>query len=370
MQGRTNRAKRSGLKRRDLLKVGGAAAAAALPSRAWAQSKRSIKFTLPWLAQGATAYTYVALDQGMFAKRGLNVAVSRGYGSMAAAQAIAAGQFDFGLVSTGSTIVGAATGLSLVALATTNYDAYMGILVRPESPIRTPKDLNGKKLGGVATSVEAPFWPAFAKLAGIDLSTITYVQTDGRVLERTLMEKQIDASIGIVSTSYAVGESLGVKFRAMLWSDYGLNFYSNNVVTRPEVLEKDPALCQAVTEALLEALAFSLQSPNAALEIFLKQVPELQMSPGGREFSRLGQGFMLASVVRPEAKENGLGYTDLEKVKGMVDLTMQYGVDPAKAKRPDVSTLFSNRFAGTIKLSPEQWAKADSETRAFPKLLG
>jgi len=370
MRVRGSNGKRSSLGRRDLLKVGGAVTAVALPSRVWAQSKRQLKFTLPWLAQGATAYTYVALDQGMFAKRGLDVAVSRGYGSLAAAQAIAAKQFDFGLVSTGSTIVCAATGMPLVALGTTNYDAYMGILLRPDSPIRTPKDLNGKKLGGVAASVEAPFWPAFAKLAGVDLSTITHVQTDARVLERTLIDKQIDAAIGIASTSYAVGEGMGVKLRAMLWSEYGLNFYSNNIVTRPEVLEKDPAMCQAVTEALLEALAFSLQDPDAALEIFLKQVPELKMSQAGREFSRLGQGFMLASVVRPEAKEHGLGYTDMEKVKGMIDLTMQYGVDPAKAKRPDPAVLFSNKFAGVIKLSPEQWATVDAKTREFPKLLG
>ncbi len=369
MQTTRSNGKRGGLGRRDLLKVGGAVTAAALPSRLYAQSKRHVKFTLPWLAQGATAYAYVALDQGMFAKRGLDVAISRGYGSLAAAQAIAAGQFKFGLVSTGSTIVSTATGMPLVALGTTNYDAYMGIFLRPDSPIMTPKDLNGKKLGGVAASVEAPFWPAFAKLAGVDLSTITHVQTDARVLERTLIDKQIDAAIGVVSTSYAVGEGMGVKFRAMLWSDYGLNFYSNNIVTRPEVLEKDPATCQAVTEALLEALAFSLQNPDAALEIFLKQVPELKMTAAGREFSRLGQGFMLASVVRPEATEHGLGYTDLEKIKGMIDLTMQYGVDRAKAKRPDPEVVFTNKFAGTIKLSPEQWAKAKARTGEFPKLL-
>src|SRR5260221_9519730 len=142
MRVRGSNGKRSGLGRRDLLKAGGAVTAAALPSRVWAQSKRQLKFTLPWLAQGATAYTYVALDQGMFAKRGLDVTVSRGFGSLAAAQAIAAKQFDFGLVSTGSTIVCAATGMPLVALGTTNYDAYMGILLHPDSPIRTPKDLN------------------------------------------------------------------------------------------------------------------------------------------------------------------------------------------------------------------------------------
>ncbi|TXL79601.1 ABC transporter substrate-binding protein [Vineibacter terrae] len=370
MTGSTSKADRAGLGRRRLLQAGaGVTAAAALPARVFAQTPRTVKFTLPWLAQGATAYSYIAQDQGYFKKRGLNVEISRGYGSLAAAQSIGGGQFEFGLVSTGATIVGAANGLPLVALGTTNYDAYMGILVRPESPIRKPKDLEGRKVGGVLTSVETPFWPAFAKLAGIDLAKVNYIQADSRVLERMLVEKQVEAAICVTSTSYALAKAIGVEPRAMLWSDFGLNFYSNNIVTRPDVLQKDAALCQGMTEALLEGLAFSLQDPDAALDIFMRKVPELALTQGGREFARLGQGFMLASVVRPEAQDNSLGYTDMAKIKGMVDLVMDYAVDKGKAKRPDEQALFTNKFVGAIRLSPAQWETVKRKTSEFPKLL-
>lgn len=328
----------------------------------------ALKFTLPWLAQGATDYVYIADDQGMFKKRGLKVEISRGSGSLAAAQSIGNGQFEFGLVSTGATIVAAATGVPLVALGTTNYDAYMGILLRTDSPIRTPKELEGKKVGGVAASAEAPFWPAFAQRAGIDRSKVDHIQADARVLERMLVDKQIDAAICIVSTSYAVAKIMGAPARAMLWSKYGLTFYSNNICTRPETLAKDPALCGAVTEALLEALAFTLKNPDAALDIFLRKVPELTVTSGGREFSRLSQGFMLASVVRPEAMDNGLGYTDLKKAAEMTDLVMQYGVS-GQATRPAPEKLFTNQFVGKVRLSAQEWAEVGKKVDEFPNLL-
>ncbi|WP_164094654.1 ABC transporter substrate-binding protein, partial [Serratia marcescens] len=61
------------------------------------------------------------------------------------------------------------------------------------SPIRTPKDLEGKKLGASVTSGEYPFMPLYAEKAGFDLAKVQVVQVDGKVRERTLVEKQVDA---------------------------------------------------------------------------------------------------------------------------------------------------------------------------------
>src|SRR4051812_45880285 len=156
------------LTRRVALTAGGALLAAPRIARAQA----AIKLTLPWLAQGSTAYCYIAKEMGAFSRRGLNVETSRGFGSVAAAQALTQGQFDYAVVSAGPMILAAARELPITGLATTNYDMTMGIMIRADSPIRTAKDLEGKRLGAVPTSAEYPFWPAFARRAGVDLSKV------------------------------------------------------------------------------------------------------------------------------------------------------------------------------------------------------
>ena len=84
----------------------------------------------------------------------------------------------------------------------------------------------------------------------------TLIDADSEGLaELDPVEKQVEAAICVTSTSYALAKAIGVEPRAMLWSDFGLNFYSNNIVTRPDVLQKDAALCQGITEVDEQAIA-------------------------------------------------------------------------------------------------------------------
>jgi NitT/TauT family transport system substrate-binding protein len=332
-------------------------------------SQQSVKLTLPWLAQGATAYAYIARERGLFRGRGLDVEISRGYGSVAAVQAVANKQFDVGIAFVGPALLSVARGLPLVGVTTFNYDALFGIAVRADSTIREPKDLEGKKLGVNPTSAEVPFWPAFVRKTGIDLSKVTIVQMDSRVLERSLVDKQVDAIMCVGSSSIPVIQALNAEYRFMLWSKYGLDFYANALLTRPDILGANAGMVKAISEALQEALKFQLLDPAASLEILIKQVPEMGLTKGGRESALLSQGMMQRTLLVSEAMTHALGYTDLAKVETMADMVMEFAA-PADAKRPNVPDVFNNRFVGGFKLSTAEWTKVKEMTEPFGKLLG
>src|ERR1700740_3678988 len=101
-------------------RAAGVAAASLLPLPAIAET-RQVKFTLPWLAQGAYAFTYMANAKGYMQKRGIDMSIPRGFGSFASAQSIAGGQFDCGLCAAPALTLSVAKGLPLIALATTDY---------------------------------------------------------------------------------------------------------------------------------------------------------------------------------------------------------------------------------------------------------
>ncbi|MDB5515918.1 MAG: hypothetical protein JWQ17_2676, partial [Tardiphaga sp.] len=314
-------------------------------------------------------FSYVAKNQGFFKKRGIDIVISRGFGSVAAAQAVGAGEFDFGFIFAGGTILGAARGLPLVALSTLGYDATMGMALRGDSTIKTPKDLQGKKIGTVPASAEAPYWPAFARKAGIDTSAITMVQMDNRVLEQSLVNKQVDAITAIGSSSIPVIMAMKEQVRFMLWSSVGIALYAGQVVTRPEVLAKDKELCRAVNDALTEGLAYALKDPEAGVDIFLKEIPEIGITAGGKENARISQGLMHYTVVSPEAEKNSIGYSDMTKAAEMIDLVMEFGA-PKDAKKPVVSELFTNDLVGSVKFSPEEWAKVKKNVAEYAAILG
>jgi ABC-type nitrate/sulfonate/bicarbonate transport system substrate-binding protein len=356
--------------RRSLLRGSAALLAAPLAAPAvWAQTGPArIRFTLPWLAQGATAYAYIAREMGQFRDRGIDATISRGFGSNAAAQAIAQGQFEFGLVGASSVILNAARGLPLVGLATVNYDMTMGILLRQDSPIRTPKDLEGRRLATVPAGVDAPFLPAYLRLAGVDPARVQMQQVDNRVFERTIVDRQVDAGSGIGSSSIPVMMAQNAPHRFMLFSQVGLQFYANVVTTRPEILARSPDLCERVVDALLDAAAFQLREPEQALDALVRQVPEIAITQVGRDNARLSQGIMQSTMLAPEAIENGLGWTDMGRWARMTDLVMEFG-GAENARRPEPESLISNRFAGKVKLTAADWGQVRTRLQPFAALL-
>jgi NitT/TauT family transport system substrate-binding protein len=132
------------LSRRRILSAAGlAAGAVAAPRLVFAQNRKAVQFTLPWVAEGSNLFTFVAKGIGFWEKHGLDVEIARGSGSVAAAQGIDEARFDFGMASPSASILQAIEGLPTVALAACAYDATMGIGVLNDGPIKTPKDLEG-----------------------------------------------------------------------------------------------------------------------------------------------------------------------------------------------------------------------------------
>ncbi|MDI3382711.1 ABC transporter substrate-binding protein [Xenophilus aerolatus] len=357
------------LSRRRLLQAAGAAAAgSALALPAFAQT-RAISITLPWVVNGSNYWPMVGKELGYFKKRGIDLTVSRGNGSVAAAQAVANKQFDLGVVFFGGTLVNMARGLPLQALATIGYDSLMGNLVLADSPIRSPKDFEGKRVGTVATSAESPYWTAFAEKTGIDLSKVTRQQLDARLIERALMDKQVDAITAIGSSSIPVLDSLGVKTRFIPWAKSGIELYAAQVIARTETINADPGLCQAMVDGILESVVYTLKKPDESLEILYKAQPEIALAKGGKENARLSQGLAQATMVAPEAIEHGMGYSSIPKLAGMISLAARAGALKADAKPLVPEDLATNRFVGKIKLGNAEWDAIRKNVAPYSRMV-
>src|SRR5215472_11731671 len=124
-------------RRKFLREASGAAAAIAgtsLAMPAIAQPAK-VRYTLSWLPTGQYAFIYCARQLGYFKQRGIDLEISRGYGSMAAIQAISTGQFEMGSAQTGANLLSIMKGLDLRLLGTLGYDATLGIVAPEKGPI-------------------------------------------------------------------------------------------------------------------------------------------------------------------------------------------------------------------------------------------
>jgi len=143
----------------------------------------------------------------------------------------------------------------------------------------------------------------------------------------------------------------------MYFSQYGVQLYGSGIVCQPKTLQSDPALCEALVQGALEGLAFSLTEPDAALQAFAAEVKEASISAAALEQVKLSLGMFALNALHPDPEKNGLGWMNPAVMSSMSDLTLEYLAAPGTPK-PRVDSLYTNRFAGKIKIAPAQWAAA------------
>lgn len=335
-----------------------------------AKSLTKIKLILAWLPGGAYAYAYVAKKKDFWRKRGLDVEIARGYGSLASAQTVAHGQFDFGMSNPASAILLATKGVDLRMIGLMDYDPFMAVCMRKETPVNKPKDLVGKTVGQTMSSSDAAFFPVFCEANGVDVSKVNRLNIDAKVRAQSLRSKKVDAITGLVSSMLPSLSTVGVQTKYFLYTDYGVDLYGNiGIAVTPKTLQDRPEICKAFMDGLAEGLHFTVTDSDKAADLFLDEVPELRMSSSGPEFTKLGMGVQRAGVLSTDApKTNGIGWADFDRLKKMEDLVMKYQVKP-NTPTPDIDKIFTNKFIGDVKLSEAEWTKAKQDTAAIENIL-
>ena len=329
-----------------------------------------VSYTLSWLPTGQYAYLYAGRQLGYFKKRGIDLDISRGYGSMAANQAVSTGKFQMGGAQTGANLLAIMKGLDLRLVGTQGYDATLGVLVLEKASIKTPKDLEGRKIGVSAAGGDTPFLPAYCQLAGVDFAKITVVQLDSKILEQAAMSGVVDAIVvtGLSSIPNFISEDIPIK--VFSFSKAGLQFYWLNTITSGAFLEKNKEVVDNVQAGIIESMKFMLLNPQEAMERHLKEHEELALGKNGKLYVELGMGMTRAIMTAPESIEHGIGYTDLSKIDAQAKIVKQYAAKPTDRDPPKAEAFVSNIHTGQVMLTKAEWDQVRSSTSKYEKLLG
>jgi ABC-type nitrate/sulfonate/bicarbonate transport system substrate-binding protein len=357
--------------RRKLLKGAAAIAAGALTPISFPAigQRAQIRYTLSWLPTGQYAFVYMARQLGFWKKRGIDVEISRGFGSMGAINGVAGDKFDLGGASTGAIQISVMRGLDMQIVGTQGYESYMGILVPAKGPIKTPKDLAGKRIAVTAAGGDTPFLPAYCKQAGVDYGSLTVVSVDSQVIEASVINGQVDCMIAYAMSSIPNFVTQNYPVRLLKFSDYGLRFYWVNTIARGEYVKKNQELVANVQAGLAEAMKWSMQNPEEATERHLKEHKELAISKNGKLFTELGVGMIAVCNTTTLTEQMGVGYTDLKSLDEQGKLVRQFTGKPNDPEAPPADRYAVNLKDGTANLSAAEWQTVKAKTAKYAALL-
>lgn len=315
------------------------AAIGTLLTAPWAQAQTKVLFGLDYIIYGKHAGFYAALDRGFYREAGLDTTIERGYGSGDTVKKVHLKTVDFGFADSGAVIVGRPKG-TLVRLIGMIHDKSMFSFVSlKETGIRTPKDLEGKVIGGPAGSSTWLIFPAFANLNGVDASKVKYLPMPDAAKTASILAGKIHAGPYYVTelpTAQAMAAKEGKTLSVLLYADWGVDIYSNGLIAPDSTIDANPDLVGKFTVATMKGVAWGVENPADAADILLRHYPAIK-----KELARAHWDIAVDYLLTPTAKRHGIGYMSREKMAETVRLISTY-MDVKTP--PALDEVYTNRF--------------------------
>jgi NitT/TauT family transport system substrate-binding protein len=308
-----------------------------------AEELSKVRFTLDWKLQGIHAWYFWAQEKGYFAAEKLDVTIDQGEGSAATVSRIMSGAYDAGFGDVNAIIQNAATrpGETPVMVYMIYNKAPFALLTKAASPIRTFKDLSGKKLGTPPGGASFKLLPLLAKKSGIDYATINVLNVAPNLQEQMLLQGQVDVIAIFTATSYMNLVALKLDpdkdFRWMFYSDAGLDLYSNGVMVSPKLANERPEAVKGLVRAINQAMREVLANPDAAIDLLAKKEPLLN-----KEIEKQRLLYVARTLIAtPEAAELGAGDVKDARMNAAIDTIAAAFELPRK---PAASDVFNRSF--------------------------
>ena len=332
-----------------LIATTGFAAPLAVPAEA---QTTKIKLVLNWKYQGPQGMFFLAEDKGYFKAEGLEVTLDQGNGSGAAVPLVANGTYDVGFGDINALIELAAKkpeDAPIAVYVMFNQPPFT-VAVKADSPIKTPKDFEGKTLGGAANDGALKLFPALCKLAKFDCAKVKMTNMQPNLREQMLMQGQVDGVFGYVNTIRFSAKLMGVQdnqIRFINYGDYGMDLYSNAIIVSKKLVKDNPKAVAGLIRALNRGMIDALKDIDGAVAAVAKREALIKVPVERERFVQT----IKDEMNHPEIATIGLGNVNPERLKKSIDILVDASTLP---RTPTVSEIFTPAFLPPVADLPKK----------------
>ena len=276
-----------------------AAAADLLPSGGFAQAKtQTINLQLGWLASNNNIGEVVAKELGYFEEEKLNVKIQPGGPNIDGVAIVASGRYEIGQVSSSpSLMLAASQKIPVTCFATALQQHPYTFFSLEKKPIRTPKDMIGKKIGIQATG--KILLTALLKKHNIPEKEVEVVVVGADF--SPLLTGQVDAFTGWLTSTTAIKALGQPPVTLRLW-DAGVQLYALPLYATKDTLQKKPEMVAGFLRAQGRGYAFAQKDPEKAADLLVKEYPNFK-----RDDELDGLKVLLKFAFNENTKVNGWG---------------------------------------------------------------
>jgi NitT/TauT family transport system substrate-binding protein len=303
------------LSTRRSLRAAAMLAAGLLAAGTAAQAEDKVHFRLDWIPTGEHAAYFAGMQKGFWKAQGIDIELSRGYGSGDTVAKMAGGAgIDFGLADIGAVLTARArTGTPVKTIAAIYTHSPHSLFVLESSGIKDFKGLEGKKISITPGNSHKLYFPNVAARAGTDPDKIIWVNTDASAMAALLISKRIDAAPFYSIHHYyqnKAAKAAGEEIVVLPFERTGFTIYAASLTATDEMLEKNPDLVRRFIKGTLDSWRWAYENQKEACELHVKKNPEVAQDDC--------EGSLKAAssfVFNEHSEKTGLGHFDPERLK-------------------------------------------------------
>ncbi|MCU1549109.1 MAG: sulfonate transporter substrate-binding protein [Arthrobacter sp.] len=256
--------------------AGASATAAGGASTAAAGVTKPVTLMLNWYPYGEHAPFYYGVEQGIFKKHGIDLAIKAGQGSTKTVQATGQGQVDFGWADTPAVLANIDKGVKVKSLGVYLQTTPSAVQVFTESGIKTPADLKGKTIAVSAGDAPTVTFPAFLKAAGLAQDDVKQQNLDAAGKVASVLSGKVDGLIGFAhDQGPTISNKSGKEMTYLRYADAGVNFYSNGLISSESYLSKNKDLAAQMMAAVSKSFEAAVKNPEAAAKAMEGKDPQI-----------------------------------------------------------------------------------------------
>jgi NitT/TauT family transport system substrate-binding protein len=216
---------------------------------------------------------YLGQQKGIYSKHGLKLEITTAQGGAAIVPGVASGQFQFGFSNVTSLLIAQSNNVPVKAvanaIASTGVEGkdFSGLTVKKDSPIKSPKDLEGKKVAiNTLKNINETSVRASVRKAGGDPDKVKFVELAFDQMPAALDSGQIDAA-QVVEPALATVKSQGGREIASPLVDVAPDLTVALYVASTRYAQQNPEVVKKFQDATAEALAYADAHPDEARQV-------------------------------------------------------------------------------------------------------
>jgi len=232
---------------------------------------QKVTLITPWLPQAQFAGFYAAMEKGIYKKHGLDVVILHGGPSRSPYDFLVRQEADVASLWLASAIEKRAQGSRLVNIGQIVQKSALMLIAKKSSGIKTPKDMEGKKVG-LWDEIYQVQPKAFFRKNDIQVTIIPQSYS-----VNLFLRDGVDVSSAMWYNEYHTILNAGYdpdELTTFFFHEYGLSFPEDGLYVLEDKLAEDPARYAAFVKASMEGWQYAFEYPEEVLEIVLSYMRE------------------------------------------------------------------------------------------------